>query len=250
MRFMLLGVLAALAAGLAAPAAARGQERGEPTRNTVLVYVVDRATGTPLPGAVVELPELERRAIANAEGRTLLAGLPPGNYMVRVRLLGYQEFQQKVRVPERSTVVTVALGPRPIVLEGVTAYGFSIAEELARRRYSAGISVRVVPPSMLAHSGAFDARQAVLQMGGLSAASCRDGGDACIWVRGSSLRPTVYIDERPALGGLFELETYAPHEMHTVEIYAGGRHVRAYTTWFIEREGRRGPPNLSGLFFW
>ena len=49
----------------------------------------------------------------------------------------------------------------------------------------------------------------------------------------------IYVDEMPVLGGLGYLESFAPWEFHMIEVYGGGRHIRAYTPRFMERAAKR-----------
>jgi hypothetical protein len=64
-----------------------------------------------------------------------------------------------------------------------------------------------------------------------------------------NVRVQVYIDDRPAFGGMEELETYAPHELYALESYAGGRMVRAYTMWFMEDLARK-KRRLDPVILW
>jgi hypothetical protein len=63
------------------------------------------------------------------------------------------------------------------------------------------------------------------------------------------IRVQVYIDDRPAFGGMEELEMYAPHELYAIESYAGGRMVRAYTMWFMEDLARK-KRRLDPVILW
>ena len=50
--------------------------------------------------------------------------------------------------------------------------------------------------------------------------------------------PVVYIDERRAAFGLSQLRVYRPEDFYLIEVYSGGRIIRAYTPTFIERMAR------------
>ena len=47
------------------------------------------------------------------------------------------------------------------------------------------------------------------------------------------------LDEAPLLGGLSYLQAFAPWEFHMIEVYAGGRHIRAYTPRYMERAAKQ-----------
>lgn len=61
--------------------------------------VADAVTGAPLPGAVVSVPELDVRVVADATGRVDLGRLPRGNYRMSARRLGYVGFEGDLPVP-------------------------------------------------------------------------------------------------------------------------------------------------------
>lgn len=100
---------AALLWALASAPAAAQQEPGE-IRGTV----VDVQREAPVGLARVSLPALDRRTVADAEGRFRFRDVPPGSYELRVRFLGYEATVREVEVPAgdaRSVEVRVAPGP-------------------------------------------------------------------------------------------------------------------------------------------
>ena len=52
--------------------------------------VTDAATGQPLGAAQVFLPGLNLGGHTNQQGRYLLSGVPEGEHLLRVELIGYQ----------------------------------------------------------------------------------------------------------------------------------------------------------------
>jgi hypothetical protein len=242
---LLLGLLLPL---LPRVAAAQQQPAATPLAR-INGYVLDQATRRPLPSASIDLPELGLQVVTNAEGRFFLGSVPWGTHTARVRLIGYADFQAEWEVREQQVTMTVVMGARPVALEGVTAMGYRFGWELERRRRSLGISSRVIDRRQLAISTAWDARQLLGQVAGLSSVPCNDafGLRECVWSRGQAVRPRVVIDERPAFG-IDELEFYRPHELYAIEVYSGGAHIRAYTTWWVEAEGQRGRRSLSALW--
>lgn len=65
--------------------------------------VVD-AAGVPLPGVNVVLPEVERGAVTDAEGRYVVAQLSVGTYAVAFRFVGYETVQDTVTLAFGETV--------------------------------------------------------------------------------------------------------------------------------------------------
>jgi hypothetical protein len=63
----------------------------------------------------------------------------------------------------------------------------------------------------------------------------------CVRWRGMIISPTIHLDEELTPTPLDVLHGYAPHEIHSIEYYNGGRHIRVYTIQFVES----GKPLLS-----
>lgn len=235
------------------PVSARAQEKAESPTSAIFGYVVDQSTSERITGATVEFPELGRQVITNSNGAFAVVGVPRGRVAVRVRHLGFADYDEELDIPSEAVTVTIALGARPVILEGITAQAYSFGERLRSRRRRAAVSVRAIERDRLSMSGATDALRALLDGTVLRRASCRgtyDAFDICVWARGRSVRPTVYIDERPAFAGLSELEMYRPDELYAIEVYQGGRHVRAYTTWWVETQASGDQSGLMPVIFW
>ena len=57
-------------------------------RSSLSGRITDTA-GTPLPGAIIELPELHTGDASDSAGRFMVSNLPSGRFLVSVRLLGF-----------------------------------------------------------------------------------------------------------------------------------------------------------------
>ena len=64
--------------------------------------VVDKATGLPIAGASVYLPDLKAGAITDSAGRYIIDQLPLGRYLVRVKAIGYITVSQNVDLAKTS----------------------------------------------------------------------------------------------------------------------------------------------------
>jgi len=62
--------------------------------------VTDAATDRPLPSAEVRIVELDRREATSNSGDFAIANIPPGDYTVQVRFVGYAPAEQSVQVTE------------------------------------------------------------------------------------------------------------------------------------------------------
>ena len=68
--------------------------------------------------------------------------------------------------------------------------------------------------------------------------TCPDGMWGCFWRRGRVVPVNVYIDDRPAFGGMDELRGYSLDDFQLIEVVRSCAMVRAYTTHFMERAAR------------
>ena len=60
---------------------------------------VTTTEGEPLPGATVQIIDLERGTSTNANGRFDLRGVPAGRHVLTVRFIGYQSVEQDLTSP-------------------------------------------------------------------------------------------------------------------------------------------------------
>lgn len=234
------------------PERADAQQAPIAPTSAILGYVVDQSTQNPISGATVEFPELGKEVITNSNGAFAMLDLPRGRVAMRVRHLGFADYEEELDLTRESVTLTIALGARPIILEGITAKAYSFADQLRKRRRRTAVSVRAIERDRLSMTSAFDALDALFQAGLVHRAACLEpiAFDICVRARGRPVRPSVYIDERPAVAGLLELETYSPQELYSIEVYQGGRHIRAYTTWWVETQARRAEASLMPVIDW
>ncbi|HET9252315.1 MAG TPA: carboxypeptidase-like regulatory domain-containing protein, partial [Candidatus Eisenbacteria bacterium] len=87
---------------------------------TLVGTVRDEETATPLSGAVVLLPELDRAAGTDDEGRYTLRHVPPGPHHILVRSLGYAPRTLHAIVPpDGQLTIDVTLRPEPVRLHSI-----------------------------------------------------------------------------------------------------------------------------------
>lgn len=225
-----LGLLLAMALSAAQGAA---QDVDDRAPFDLVGTVLDEA-GEPLVGAFVSFEGSEWGSLTNRSGRFELPSVTPGEVTLEAELLGYETLQWTATV-RAGAPVTLTLSPRPILLEGLTV----VTNRFESRRKAAGFSVRAFDRDDLATSMAPDILEFVATRAALSRVSCRGTWTTeCFMVRGRAVAPSVWIDEAPVVGGMDYLRTFRPHELYMVEVYAGGRQIRAYTPRFMERAAR------------
>ena len=222
-------------------------------RARIVGRVVDAETGTPLLGARVSIPGLEKHAVTNRDGRFLLADLAHGRYSVAVEQLGFSIWQDVLEAEQPGSAAIVRMVPDPIQLTGLEVS----ADRFRQRIRSAPVRVKVIDSEALAEHDGFPlagllTSKANLFLGFCSKTvmigpkmSCKaewhEHGyamhpsnpydDRCVRGRG---RPNVYLDEAPLIGGLARLEEYPLDLLYRIEVY-DGIHIRAYTRHFMRR---------------
>lgn len=233
-------IAASVLLALLAPASAAAQA-GE--RAAVSGVVVDAGTGQPVSGAAVVLPELERMAVSDEQGRFELRDLPAGEHRWIIRRVGYSTWEESAEVADGDRF-TVGLLAAPVRLEAVSVQ----VNRLERRRRSFGGQVRVLEQREIlaaaVHSTADVVRYRALVgatvcpvMGGTgSEATAASTGALCVMGQyGRPERVLVFIDEQPIMDDpQSALMAYHPSEIFTIETYDGGRMVRIYTNHFVQ----------------
>lgn len=206
--------------------------------------VVDELSGDPVPGAVVRIEGHVPATMTDSLGHFTLSDFGPGPQVLEVRQFGYLDIFVEVVPPELSDVlVEIPLAPAPIMLEGITAVVDHLAtmkRRIESRRRAVAVSSRTYDQERLVRSGAPDMLEFLLRQPSIYPTSCLSGMSAlCVIRRGRRVRPRVFIDELPAIGGLDELAIYSPHDLYRMEVYSSGREIRAYTFHFMQRMARR-----------
>lgn len=230
-----IALVAVLAVFLGAPCL-DAQER-DPSSGTQLVgQVVDASTGTPLLGAFVHLEGDDRGVLTEKDGTFVLPRVPQGVRSVMAEQLGYADLVQTIIVGEENEALVLAMTPDPILLEGIAV----VMDRFERRRRATAVSSRVFERDDLLNSPAIDALEFVENRSFFRTFPCRGTHfeSQCALVRGRVRPVSVYVDEMRFLDGLAYLRMLQPYELHRVEVYGGGRHIRVYTEGFLERAGK------------
>jgi hypothetical protein len=194
--------------------------------------VVDTESGAPVEGVSVYLPAHRIGFLTREDGRFRIPDIPVGELEVEVQRIGYTDVTLWMDLEVPSHPVRIELLPNPVMLEGFEV----VVDRFERRRRATATSIRVLDESQLLTSPALDAADLVVRRGGVRIGRC-PGFMRESWCSTTRGRPTpvqVYIDEAPAIGGMAQLAMYQPYEFYMVEVYGGGRHIRAYTHRFME----------------
>jgi hypothetical protein len=238
-------LLAAALLLMLAAGSARAQQTqpAAPARLDVVGKVVDQTTGRPLAGARVELYKPTRVVLTDENGAFRIPEVPAGAHLLNVQRLGYQETGVTIAVGEGNPALTIGIEPKAITIEGLNV----AVDRMKRRRNSYGVSVRAFEGKDLLLSTASNAEEFLRSRMALGIGqNCPNDPfrSRCYWIRGQLQPISVYIDDRPTFGGLEDLTMYRPSELYAIEVFSGGRSVRAYSNWYMERVGARFAPMM------
>jgi hypothetical protein len=225
-------LLAALPLFLAVPSHAQGVTA---TRFEVGGRVLDAATQEPIADAVVRLTDARVLAVTDSSGRFHLDSVPAGTHSWRISRIGYAAWSEDLEVT-REDELTIRLLPQPEVLQGLVAIG----DRFRDRRLSSGMGSRVIERAEVARAAGGDLHAFLQVRIGVPLMTCsaQDIEKNCAWLRGDKIAIKVFIDEQPATGGLTQLHSLPPHDVHSIELYTGGTMIRVYTEQFIARAAR------------
>ncbi len=228
-----VGVLAAVAIA-ASPTAAQDDKPvcvdGEPQ---ILGFVVDHTNEEPLSAALVSVTTTEWASLTTANGRFQLCGILAGTHRITVERLGYRTLEVRVDAAAPPVPIRLRMDPDPILLEGLEI----VSDRFERRRRAVAYSVRAFDREEIASSPYGTAADFVESRAMVFTTLC-GAGSKCVWSRGQVVQPRVYLDEMPLMGGWSQLETLPTSQLHMIEVYRRGTHIRAYTHWFMERAAR------------
>ena len=103
--------------------------------------VVDATSGEPLSGAVVRVEGTVLGAVSARGGVFRLRGVPPGDHVISVSLVGYRRFQQRVHVAAGDTLrLSIALEVQPVGFGEIVVTAAKRAQSLQE----APVSITVV----------------------------------------------------------------------------------------------------------
>src|SRR5256886_2884930 len=107
---------------------------GPPPGDTLAGRVTD-SDGAPVPSAAVLIPELHRVATSGTDGAFRLADVPPGEYRVIFRLVGFAPFARAVAAPGPRTLPVMLrrarVGVEPVTITATRAPSAALGSPLS-----------------------------------------------------------------------------------------------------------------------
>jgi TonB-linked SusC/RagA family outer membrane protein len=193
--------------------------------------VKDGDTGGPLTAASVTVVGTRFSAQTDAEGRFTIAGVPPGSYRLRARMLGYSAIDTSAVVEDgQQSVVDLQLKRSPIELNPVVAIGYASVEKRDLTGAVASVSgdqftTKAAPTVTL--SGGLQGKAAGVQV---NTNSGMPGAGLRVRVRGTgsitaNSEPLYVVDGLPAAQGTSDSDPKAnplmsidPNEIESIEV--------------------------------
>ena len=256
----LLVALFALAGGAAPSLAQTGVVQGQ---------VVDATSRRPLSDAQISIEGTGIGQLAAVSGRFVLLGVPAGERVLRVALIGYEESQQTISVGAGQTVtVDVELSSTAISLDEIVVTG--VGAETTRRALGASVEVIAAEEIALAPVQSVDQLlQGRVPGATVSATSAQPGTGSLINFRGissvfNSQTPVIYVDgvrvdnDQSTAGGTGGEQSSALSDLLTadiekIEVTKGGAASTLFgsdaATGVIQiftKKGTPGAPRITG----
>ena len=136
-RMFRFGVAALLLALFTFPSPALSQQTG------TLMGTVTTGGGTPVAGAQVSIPELERGTVTRSDGTYVLPGLAVGDHTLRIEMLGYRTQTMPVTVTaDRPARHDFALEMDLLDIEAIVVTG----TQVPRVQVEAPIAISIISP--------------------------------------------------------------------------------------------------------
>jgi len=191
--------------------------------------VTDAGSGTPISGALVELPALGRSTSTDATGRFTIPSLQPGEYRIRIDQLGFAS-ADFVTEFDGSLRLSISLAPVPIEIEGITVEAESslISERLIQngfaRRAQEGFG-RFIAPGEIEKRQGMSIGSLLGRTGLVKTSLSRNNGRADEIIRmwepgGGYCTPMIYLDGNPFNFGGMTLDDIVPvPSLEAAEVY-------------------------------
>lgn len=223
--FFLVGTLPALAQE---EATTTGADTAAVGVATLQGRVVSGMSGGPLADATVEVEDLRKGAITDAEGRFTISDLPAGELLVSVRHVGFEEKTVPLEL-EAGTVTdaTLLLSETVLRVEEIDVTVERPAPvarlEAFERRRSMGLG-HFIGPEEVEQQQPERSSDLLRDVPGLRVSTASYGSSRVEMVRQSPpCRPTLFIDGLEVPGG--RIDDISPMDVLAVEIYRGSSEI-------------------------
>ena len=200
--------------------------------------VRDFLTEMPIEGAVVQVAEVGRAQVTDANGYFEFPELPAGDLTFVTASFGYETNREGSTVGP-GNIMLVRLNPMAVVLPGITVEVTRLMEQLETRRLMTASTTTVFEQRSLEFSQATDVTSYVNERTSLEMQTSVDD-QLCVQLTpgANAVRMRVYLDEAPVPTAF--LGNFQPREGGLIEVYERLAMVRIYTPNFLQRAAEAG----------
>ncbi|MCO5934938.1 TonB-dependent receptor [Mucilaginibacter sp. RB4R14] len=157
---------------------------------TLKGQIVDETTKEPLTGAYVHFDDIKGGAITDAFGYYAINGINPGQYKLKVKYIGYTEYEKKIQI-SGNQVLNIPLVEKAQSLKLVRVYGKANKESEASSRRSeknADNITNVISAQAMLRSPDINAANALSRVSGVTIQRNSGSDDAYAIIRGMEPR--------------------------------------------------------------
>ncbi len=155
-------------------------------QGTLEGHVRDAATGRPLAGVEIFLPQPGTEGITDSEGHYEIGGIPAGARGVEIRLIGYRTERREVVISDGLTThLDMALGEEVIALEEVVVVG---SRARSRTVTESMVPIDAIPPADIVGQGDTDVADLLRTVVPSFNVNPQATGDAAKIIRPANLR--------------------------------------------------------------
>lgn len=229
-------VVGVVLAAATQPLSAQDPPPDSPGSFTFRGNVVDYLTDGPIEHAFVELVELNRVAVTDANGYFQFTDLFPGRYTIATSGFGYEPNREPSDVPF-GAVLVVRLNPAPVDVAGLEVEVARVIRQIELRRLATPVPSSGYDGKILSNTVDNDLVEFVSERTTLDIVEDSFGLPVARF-RNRVSRLRVCLDEVPVGAGF--LQNLQPHQLGRVEVFESMRMVRLYTNTFLEQAAERG----------
>ena len=231
--------LALVVPALLVASVAQAQEQNGERLFRLRGEVRDFVTEQPIPGAVVQIAELARSVVTDANGYFEFSALTANEYTFVTASFGYETNREPSAVGP-GNIMLVRLRPIPVTLPGITVEVERLLEQLETRRLVTASPATVFEQQQMVLSIAPSLTSFVREHTAALDIFSNANDQLCTTLTpGSSpVRLRVVLDEAPVPTAF--LDNLQPRDVAMVEVFERLAMVRIYTKNFLDRAADAG----------
>ncbi len=150
--------------------------------------VIDAGTKAPLQGASVHFDDYKNGVLTDDKGEYTLSNITPGEYKLKIKFIGYDEFEQKIKLKTGQVItLDVRLKSRNVSLATVNVFGKMDKESESAARTSeknANNITNVVTAKVMERSPDINAANVLSRVSGVTIQRNTGGDEAYAMIRG------------------------------------------------------------------